>query len=324
MANLSNITNAYAAPQIVATGTLAAGQTDIGLSVSFPVNQYPSAQIGSVLVYVNGQLLLRNTGNATASLTADGNYQEVDSGTGVSSLIRLNVADPLNARPYAILSNGFNVAQPASTIQSQIQTLQTQQDNMATTLAEVAGISVSSLYTPLNDATRATFASQFTTLQSDAALKNVSNTFTQPQLIPGRTDGATVPSGYPGETLTNAPGVAVSVAGSGVGTNVTSITLTPGVWLVNGSILATASAVTGGSWTQCFISTNNDGTLDANGTGAQIPLTASPTSNMTVAAVPRYFNISANTTVFLVGAVAYSTYTGTYATSSRIRAIRIA
>jgi hypothetical protein len=240
VANLSSVVNTNAAPQIVSTGTLAAGQTDIGLNTAFPVNRYNDQQVGAVMVYVGGQLLMRNAGNAVASQTADGNYQEVDAGAGYSSLIRLNVADPNNSRPYVILSNGFNVAFNETSVQSQIQTLQTQQDNMATTLAEVAGIAVSSLYTPLNDATRAAFAAQFNTLQADAALKNVSNTWTQPQLMLGQTNGAAIPAGYVGEVKEVT--YDFNTAPNGAWSTTSVLALTAGVWRIENSSRTTGVA----------------------------------------------------------------------------------
>lgn len=238
MGNLSSFTNSTVAPQIVATGTLAAGQTDFGTSLAFPVNQYPTQQVGAVLVYLDGQLLLRNVGNATAAPTADGNYQEVDAGNGFSILIRLNQADPLNARTYTIVSNGFTVAQPTSVYQSQIQTLQTQQDVMASTLADVAGVSTTAFYAVPNDTTRLTFTNRVTALESNSASKNASNTWTVAQNMLGKTDGAAIASGYIGQQIVasfTTQGNGSTNLTTGTNYNLGSFALTPGVWLITGN-----------------------------------------------------------------------------------------
>jgi len=287
MGNLSSFTNATVAPQIVATGSLAAGQTDFGTSLAFPVNQYPTQQIGAVLVYLDGQLILRNVGNATAAPTADGDYQEVDAGNGFSILVRLNLADPLSARTFTIVSNGFTVAQPTSVYQSQIQTLQTQQDVMASTLANVAGVTTASFYAVPNDTTRLTFTNRVTALESNSAYKNVANTWTQPQLMLGQTNGAAIASGYIGQEIKNtSTSTSVPVAGF---TNIATITLTPGVWLmsfvarVSGGTtagldagIATASAsntgwLTGETSAACTTSTVSNGSCSISGIVVTIP-----------------------------------------------------
>lgn len=320
MANLSSVVNTNAAPQIVSTGTLAAGQTDIGLNTAFPVNRYNDQQVGAVMVYVGGQLLMRNAGNAVASQTADGNYQEVDAGAGYSSLIRLNVADPNNSRPYVILSNGFNVAFNETSVQSQIQTLQTQQDNMATTLAEVAGIAVSSLYTPLNDATRAAFAAQFNTLQADAALKNVSNTWTQPQLMLGQTNGAAIPAGYIGQELTSDTG-AISTATAGSPTFVGN-TYTPpaGVYLVSASAQIVDSGT--GGVTSLFVNTENGSALSIGAGG--IVVTAAATNQLYVTSQPVVKSLNGSTAITAYCFIGGTFQNGTDTFRCLIRAVRIA
>jgi len=253
MGNLSSFTNATVAPQIVATGTLAAGQTDFGTSLAFPVNQYPTQQIGAVLVYLDGQLLLRNVGNATAAPTADGDYQEIDAGNGFSILVRLNIADPLSARTYTIVSNGFTVAQPTSVYQSQLQTLQTQQDVMASTLANVAGVTTASFYAVPNDTTRLTFTNRVTALETNSASKNASNTWTVPQLMLGQTNGAAIASGYIGQEVKATSTNVMVVTGSPAydtwyDISGMSIELTPGVWDLSAAcIISSAYYATFGS-----------------------------------------------------------------------------
>ena len=120
--------NLPATSQIVVTGTLAANTTDFNVGTPFVTNANPSTQLGAVLVYLDGQLMLRNTSNATAGVSADGNYQEVDSGSGYSSVIRFNQVDILNNRIVMVVSNGTMVEQPSGSIKATVETLAGQQD----------------------------------------------------------------------------------------------------------------------------------------------------------------------------------------------------
>lgn len=72
------------------TVEVAVGQTLVNLGERFKVNENPASQIGDVKIKRNGVGIYRNVGNATASLSADGNYQEMDSGTGYGVSITLN------------------------------------------------------------------------------------------------------------------------------------------------------------------------------------------------------------------------------------------
>lgn len=72
------------------TVEVAIGQTLVNLGERFKVNENPASQIGDVKIKRNGVGIYRNVGNATASLSADGNYQEMDSGTGYGVSITLN------------------------------------------------------------------------------------------------------------------------------------------------------------------------------------------------------------------------------------------
>ena len=79
---------------ILETGSLAANTTDIPVGRSFVTNANTGYQQGAVQVLINGQTLMRNVANATAAPGADGDYQEVDNGSGACNLIRLNNSDP--------------------------------------------------------------------------------------------------------------------------------------------------------------------------------------------------------------------------------------
>lgn len=226
-----------AASSIVATGTLLAGASDFNVGTPFVTNLYPTQQIGAVLVYLDGQLMMRNSGNAAASLTADGNYQEVSSGSGYSNLIRFNVVDNLNDRAVTVVSNGSMVEQPSGSIKATVETLAGQQDAVIQTVAALAGVPTSNFYAAPNNVDMLTFGNSVLALNQNAALKNVSNTFTAPQNIPGRTDGVAVPAGQIGERLEKKTTSATAFPGANGGwgdavfsdaTNI--LTLTPGIW----------------------------------------------------------------------------------------------
>jgi hypothetical protein len=142
--------------------------------------------------------------------------------------------------------------------------------------------------------------------------------------IKGRTSGSAIAAGYIGERLSASPGSAVSIAGSGNGTNVTSISLSAGIWLVSGVLHYSVSAITGGVWSQCGVSLNSDGTFDNLQSYTQVTITPNTSSNLVLHSPMRLVNVSTSTTIRLVGALAYSTLTGTYTTNSQIQAIRIA
>lgn len=70
---------------------LAEGETVLNLGREFEVNKNPLIQIGAVRFWRNGVgPLLRNNGNAAASLLADGNYHEVDAGNGLGTSVEFN------------------------------------------------------------------------------------------------------------------------------------------------------------------------------------------------------------------------------------------
>jgi hypothetical protein len=77
---------------IKGTVEVAVGVTSVNLGSIFKVNENAAMQIGAVKIWRNGVLQARNTGNATASPSADGNYQEMDAGNGYGTTITLNVA----------------------------------------------------------------------------------------------------------------------------------------------------------------------------------------------------------------------------------------
>jgi len=128
---------------INATGTLAVGNTDFAVS-PFTTDLYPLTQLGAVLVFRNGVLQMRNTNNATAAPGADGNYQEVPSTGGTSSIIRFNVAAPgPTADNIVVCANGALIEQPTDSQMAYIEVLAGQINSMITVLADTAGVPTS-------------------------------------------------------------------------------------------------------------------------------------------------------------------------------------
>ena len=231
-----------ATSQIVVTGTLAANTTDFNVGTPFITNANPGTQLGAVLVYLDGQLMLRNVSNATAGVSADGNYQEVDSGSGYSSVVRFNQVDPSNARVVMVVSNGSLVEQPSGSIKATVETLAGQQDLVIQTLANVAGVPTSNFYAAPNNVDMLSFGNKVLTIEQNAAYKNVSNAWTANQQFLGKTDGAAVAAGYVGErrNFTQAIISAVTTGFTGLATPLD--TLPAGCWLINFMVGATGAA----------------------------------------------------------------------------------
>ena len=127
-----------ASPMTPATGTLLSGTQDFNVGEAFVVNKYPTAQIGAVIVTVDGVLQLRNVGNATAAPGADGNYQEIDNGSGLGVTIRFNTTEAYD-RSVAVYSNGVLVNRPDASRDQVIETLATVIDIMIPDLALATG-----------------------------------------------------------------------------------------------------------------------------------------------------------------------------------------
>lgn len=147
------------------TGTLAAGQTDFVVGQSFSVNKYPSAQVGDVKVFVDGILQARNSGNATASSTADGNYQELDAGSGLANTIRFNLADTVNARSITVVSNGMIAERPEGSLRAEIESLAGQLDQIIPTVAQLAGVAETAFQSAPNDVDLKTFGDRVISLE---------------------------------------------------------------------------------------------------------------------------------------------------------------
>lgn len=141
--------------------------------------------------------------------------------------------------------------------------------------------------------------------------------------VVGDTTGTAVPSGYIGQVISANPGGGVSPAASGSYVNVTSISLTPGVWAVSGTafyVVGTATGVTeyitGISLSSAALDVSNENNF------AQIN---PQTSSAAIPIGPRLISVSSATTVYLVGRVTYSAVGSSgWGVQSRINAVRIA
>lgn len=125
------------ASPIVATGTLAVGVTDFNVGTPFEVNKYSNQQVGSVLVFRNGVIQFRNTGNSSSNL--DGNYYEVNNGSGLATVIRFNVAPNVQEDNIVVWGN-LLAERPDGSMMAAIESLAGQLDKMIPTLAILAGV----------------------------------------------------------------------------------------------------------------------------------------------------------------------------------------
>lgn len=137
--------------------------------------------------------------------------------------------------------------------------------------------------------------------------------------VVGRTDGASVASGYIGQKI---DGTLNTVAYSGI-TNIGSISLTPGVWMIYGSGMFTWSTLTTFNYYKVGISTAN------NSFSGQIHEIATSGTTLTdiptIPAPPTYANVSSTTTYYLNGQLsATGTSLQSINTSMYLYAIRIA
>lgn len=122
----------------VQTGTLTAGNDEFVVGSPFEVNKYSTQQLGAVLVYVDGVLQMRNSGNAAASPGADGNYQEIDNGAGYGVTIKFNTTEAYD-RPVVVTSNGIIAAPPTSSLTAAVEKLQATTDILVQDVAVVTG-----------------------------------------------------------------------------------------------------------------------------------------------------------------------------------------
>jgi hypothetical protein len=238
------------ASPIIATGTLAAGQTDFNVGTPFKIAQYPSLNIGGVLVYVDRALQQRNTSNS--STTQDKDYYEVDSGTGLGSIIRFNEADPDEDREITVVSNGLLAERPDGSMMAVIESLSGYLDNITEVVAQLAGLSEAAVKgaAPSNVDLK-NFGDKVYTLEQNRARIDQTNTFTAMQLIPGRVDGSSVPTGYIGEQVIALNDGVLRSLGSTQNSYLDmpagSFVMQPGIWMLTAQATLQIDNVTGGA-----------------------------------------------------------------------------
>lgn len=120
------------AEPLVSTGSLAAGDTDYNVGTPFKVGMFPAAQHGSVMVFLDNQLVYRNSGNNPPGPGVDGEYYEVHAGGGLGTIIRFNTPDLVNDRNVTVVSVGSLVERPNGSQLALVEALQGQ----VTTLRE--------------------------------------------------------------------------------------------------------------------------------------------------------------------------------------------
>lgn len=256
---------------ILKTGTLSAGATDFNVGGSWKTNINPTQQLGAVSVYLDGVLQFRNAGNATAAPSADGNYQEVDNGSGDCTLIKFNIADNLNDRVCMVMSNAISVVRPDGSVNDSIEKIQGSLDTVIATVADLAGVATTNFNAAPTTPQLKQYGDRVIALETNAAYENQANTWSVAQdfstpgnKIAGRTDGAAVAAGYIGEKITwaSAPVTQASTTTVADWTNA-NIVLTAGTWLVNASIMglyATGANANDQGWIEAQI-TDSSNTL---------------------------------------------------------------
>ena len=125
---------------LVKSYLLPAGQTDVVVE-PFEINKNPLEQIGSVMVFRGPTMNLqfRNSGNATASTFADGNYEEVKGTGGLTSLIRFNVPAAVGGENVVVVSVGSLMERPAQSIISYLENMNGDVDKIRDTVAALSG-----------------------------------------------------------------------------------------------------------------------------------------------------------------------------------------
>lgn len=149
--------NVVDAETYTCTGTLIAGQTDIALGQAFDLNAYPTSQIGQVMLHIDGAQQFRNVANATAVPLADGNYEEVDAGGGLTNVLRVNQAFGVDVA-WAVTSTGLILNSSNNVTQQQLDSISGQVDALIPTVASLAGVPETNFQAGPNDVDLKAFA----------------------------------------------------------------------------------------------------------------------------------------------------------------------
>jgi len=216
------------ASPIIATGDLAAAATDFNTGVPFKVNQYPNANIGAVLVYVDRVLQQRNTSNSSTTLDKD--YREVDSGTGLGTIIRFNLTDTV-VREISVVSSGLLSERPDGSMMAVIESMSGYVDNITAVVAQLSGLTTSAVKgaAPTNVDLK-NFGDRVFAVEGNRARIDQGNAWTAPQALVGVTDGSNASAGQVGEYFSARDDVRVNVPATTVYGDMGSLTLGPGDW----------------------------------------------------------------------------------------------
>ncbi len=250
------------ASAIIATGTLSATQTDFNVGTPFKTGQYPSFNVGGVLVYKDRVLQQRNTSNSSTVLDKD--YYEVDAGAGLGSIIRFNEADPDEDAEITVVSNGLLSERPDGSMMAVIESLSGYLDNIVEVVAQLAGLSEATVKgaAPSNVDLK-NFGDKVYALEQNRARIDLSNSWTAYQPLPGKSDGAGTASGIIGESIVQSRLRSASTAlTTTVGKNITAspLVLGPGLYEITGSIgmtPGTTSTLTFGASYFAYSNTTN-------------------------------------------------------------------
>lgn len=131
---------------IVASGILAAGNTDFNIGTPIPLNQNPAQQIGAVMVFADRGLQYRKVGNVVGG---DGDFYEVPVAGGLGTLLRFNASG--SDRFITVVSNGVVAERPDGSMTAFLERVQGQVDAMIPTLAALAGVPETNFQTAPND-----------------------------------------------------------------------------------------------------------------------------------------------------------------------------
>lgn len=131
---------------IIASGTLLAGETDFNIGTPIEINKNPSQQMGSVMVFADRQLQYRKVGNNPAG---SGDYIEVPVVGGLGSLIRFTASG--SPRTIVVVSNGVVAERPDGSLAAVVERTQGQIDAMIPYLATLASVPETTFQTAPNN-----------------------------------------------------------------------------------------------------------------------------------------------------------------------------
>ncbi len=267
-----------AAP-LVATGTISVGVADFNVGQPFTVNQYPSAQVGAVTVFRNGVQQFRNSGNSSTVL--DGNYYEVNAGSGLGVIIRFNNAPTINTDNILVVSTGLISVRPDGSMLATIENLQGQLDQVIPTVADLAGVPQTNFRAAPNNVDLKAFGDRVLAAETNIAALNANN------VIGSYTPSGSFATGVPGASIKQVYPATYTKIGNTVHVTGTTYFRNDGstvnfTWTlpvtnantpinVSGSMIRTAaSGETAGAVSRLIATANNSTTVTFSNTGITI------------------------------------------------------